>query len=283
MKVLHLVPEISEANGVCRVARLLAAQDGGAVLSVQANYDDSLSGADEVWVHGMWLPREWIACAKALKTGKRLVRMPHGSLSPVYLQLQSKWKKRLVSVIERFLFRRASTVVVTGAYERDWCERWKIRGPFEVVDIKRFFRLPEEIPLPRAEGRRLRVLYLGMKHRLKGVEFLAAACRTFPVDLRMESSVFGEEKDSAFAWSDLLCLPTLSENFGLVVAEALEHGKRVVTTDGAPAWSDLRSGQGIFLRGYCEGTSARRIDLLRNAIQSFINLTGAIGAKTGEQ
>ena len=34
----------------------------------------------------------------------------------------------------------------------------------------------------------------------------------------------------------MLVLPTLSDNFGLVIAEALERGKRVITTDGAPAW-----------------------------------------------
>lgn len=36
----------------------------------------------------------------------------------------------------------------------------------------------------------------------------------------------------------MLVLPTLTENFGLVIAEALERGKRVITTDGAPAWGD---------------------------------------------
>ena len=36
----------------------------------------------------------------------------------------------------------------------------------------------------------------------------------------------------------MLILPTLSDNFGLVIAEALERGKRVITTDGAPAWGD---------------------------------------------
>ncbi len=33
-------------------------------------------------------------------------------------------------------------------------------------------------------------------------------------------------------------LPTFSENFGVVVAEALAHGLPVITTQGAP-WADL--------------------------------------------
>lgn len=41
---------------------------------------------DEVWVHGMWLPRVWGACRMALLADARLVRMTHGSLSSIYLE-----------------------------------------------------------------------------------------------------------------------------------------------------------------------------------------------------
>ena len=54
------------------------------------------------------------------------------------------------------------------------------------------------------------------------------------------STSFGEELERVWEWCDVLVLPTLSENFGLVVAEALERGKRVITTDGAPVWGFLR-------------------------------------------
>ena len=36
------------------------------------------------------------------------------------------------------------------------------------------------------------------------------------------------------------CFPTFSENFGVVVAEALGHGLPVITTRGAP-WADLET------------------------------------------
>ena len=42
-------------------------------------------------------------------------------------------------------------------------------------------------------------------------------------------------------WCDVLVLPTLSDNFGLLIAEALERGKRVITTDGAPVWEPMGS------------------------------------------
>ena len=48
----------------------------------------------------------------------------------------------------------------------------------------------------------------------------------------------GEEKACALAHSGLMVLPTHSENFGIVVAEALAHGTPVMTTRAAP-WEEL--------------------------------------------
>ena len=88
----------------------------------------------------------------------------------------------------------------------------------------------------RVKGK-LHLLYLGRRHPLKGLEFLEEAVKEVEgCELRVVSNAFGEEKKKVWEWCDVLVLPTLSENFGLVVAEALERGKRVITTDGAPAW-----------------------------------------------
>lgn len=89
------------------------------------------------------------------------------------------------------------------------------------------------------------------------------------VQLKIVSSAFGEEKEKVWDWCDVLVLPTLSENFGLVIAEALERGKRVITTDGAPAWSDGNTygGRLIYLKGYRDGSDEAKIELLRKAIE----------------
>ena len=48
----------------------------------------------------------------------------------------------------------------------------------------------------------------------------------------------GSDKDTAYQNADLFVLPSYSENFGIVVAEALGYGVSVLTTTGCP-WQEL--------------------------------------------
>ena len=289
MKRLHIVPAKDEANGVYHVARILAHEDGGEVMDVRqfVGHDGPNAGAmecySEIWVHGMWLPSEWLACRKVIKAGVPLVRMTHGSLSPIYLKCQSPWKKMVAGFLwERRMFGRATRIVVTGEHEAQWCRGWRLKNDIQVLDLKRFFALPAQVPSEaeiarwaKAESRPVRVLYMGMRHPLKGVEYLEEAVeeirrkkkgegRKCGVELQIVSNAFGEEKEKVWEWCDVLVLPTLSENFGLVVAEALEHGKRVITTDGAPVWE----GQpGVtYLKGYVVAPPTERMRMLRREL-----------------
>ena len=195
---IHIVPVEDDTNGVWRVANMLAAEDGGTVQLECGGLDET----DEVWVHGMWLPREWRACWHALRMGKRLVRMTHGSLSPVYLTREGKWKKWLVGPIERFFLRRADRIVATCEAEKGWIEKYlgKRCPPIEVTDIKRFFDLSRVAAVAkamadedRADGKgKLHLLYLGRRHPLKGLEFLEAAVKEVEgCELRCVSNAFG--------------------------------------------------------------------------------------------
>lgn len=58
--------------------------------------------------------------------------------------------------------------------------------------------------------------------------------------VRFEGPVYGDRKRKEYSDADIFVLPTLHENFGLVVAEALAAGVPVITTHGAP-WGGLEA------------------------------------------
>ena len=286
MPTKHIIPGLDDPTcGIAVAAKQLMARGVG---------EDG-----EVWVHSMWTPFVIKASIKALLTGKRLVRMPHGCADPT--KLNHHWhKKRWVVPIERWLFRHADRIIATCEDEVAWIKSFEPR-------VKKIELIPLSPPKwenrsglfsqnETAHSSSLKLLYVGRLHKLKGVEYLLDAIASLPnpqsVELRLigkdegegkalkeqsaklklnakfEGIVSEEEKEAAYQWCDALVLPTLSENFGLVVAEALERGKRVITTDGAPAWDNGNDygGRLIYLRGYRCGSDAERLKLLSEAI-----------------
>jgi glycosyltransferase involved in cell wall biosynthesis len=75
---------------------------------------------------------------------------------------------------------------------------------------------------------------------LAAVEALVAGHGLAP-RVRLVGELRGAARRDAFAAAELMVLPSLSENFGLVVAEALGVGVPVITTRGAVAWEALET------------------------------------------
>lgn len=286
---LHLMAGLGAASGVANAARRFARVqrergDEPLLLAPACKWNPVYFGlafafrawraarrTDEIWVHGSWTFPVWFGAFLAKRFGKRLVVVPSGSFDPVRLGNHAGWKKRLVSPLDRRVLRQADDVLALCPAEVEWVKA------FEPAAKVREERVPVFIPKTGAEGltfrassETLRVLFLGRaQDPLKGVRYLEQAVAELNaagrrIDLRIVSDHFGSELEADWAWCDLLCLPTLSENFGLVVAEALEHGKRVITTDGAPAWQNRPDV--IYLQGYRTGTDVERVRLLKRGL-----------------
>ena len=82
--------------------------------------------------------------------------------------------------------------------------------------------------------------------------------------VRISRPVFGEEKIALYQSSSLFVLPSYSENFGMVIAEALSCGVPVITTDNTP-WELLNETK----TGWCISLSE---DNLVNAIEDALSL-----------
>lgn len=236
--------------------------------------EEICAGVDEVVIHGAWLRALHRAARRAKVCGARLVVRPAGSYDPVRLNFHA-WKKRLVAPWEHAMLRRADVLLATCRAEVEWLRAYQPHAKIELTNLRRFFRIePAHEPLPPLHTP-LRIMYLGRRHPLKGIPFLEEAVRNLPVELKVVSGTTGAAKEELWRWADVLCLPTLSENFGRVVAEALERNKRVITTDGAPAWApdEFTDARLTYIAPFCAASAAQRIASLRTAISNLITTT----------
>lgn len=292
MNILHICAGWEKWNGAANIARLIMGEqerEGHSVSFRTWASIKELRSADEVWIHCSWMPCLWWASL----WGKNVHWVPECSYDPIRRAYHG-WKKTLVGPIERFCLRHAKALVATCEAEKGWIQYYLAPRcpPVIVTDIKRFFKLQvtgngewgtevgkqvRPIFPPETTNHPLHFLYLGRRHPLKGLEYLEGALRELQksnsqFEFRVVSNAFGDELEKVWNWCDVLVLPTLSDNFGLVIAEALERGKRVITTDGAPAWGDGNDygGRLIYLKGYRDGTAEERIALLKGAIESVV-------------
>jgi len=220
--------------------------------------------------HGIWLPvNHWTAHASR-RHGVPLIIQPRGMLEPWALKHKA-WKKQLAMVLfQRRDLQTARLFVATAESEYDSLRQAGVRQPVAVIpNGVEFQAIPAEKP-QHDEATPKTALFLSRVHPKKGLlKLIDAWARVAPMGWRLKlagpnegghlaevmglarqlgieesveyvGEVDGAEKAKLYVEADLFVLPTFSENFGVVVAEALAHGLPVITTRGAP-WSDLQT------------------------------------------
>jgi glycosyltransferase involved in cell wall biosynthesis len=234
---------------------------------------------DVVHQHGIWTMQSQVTNIFRGR-GVPTIVAPQGSLEDWSLR-RSRWKKRIaLTFYERANLSR-SCLQATTAAELESFRRFGLRNEVAILPNgveSRWLTTPasparfrERHGLPA--GKRI-VLFLSRIHPKKGLPLLiealagmresldgwvvviagmdegghrreveAAAAESGVADLVLfVGEVHGEEKREAYAAADLFVLPTHSDNFAIVVTEALASGVPVLTTHGAP-WREIATAR----------------------------------------
>lgn len=225
-------------------------------------------------IGAIFYPTSWILAALALLLGKKVIWTPHGELDPEALVYSPARKKPILWFVKNILS-KGVLFHSTCAAETDYIhDNFGMNSA--VVQIPPKIELPERLNLPTEHY----LLYIGRLHPKKAVENLIEAValstkfRTLNFELRVAGTgeveymnylteiarrkgvadkmrfvghTEGPAKQELLAAAYFSFMPSHTENFGIVVTEALAHGTPVVASKTTP-WAILeKMGSGYWV------------------------------------
>lgn len=250
---------------------------------------------DVFHVNCCWLPMSARAAMWAKRERYKVVYTPHGMLEP-WIMRRHYWTKKLPATLlfQRCGIRVSDMLHATAESERDNLLRLGWNNNISVIPN---CVQVEKIQMKSSWTRNKNILFLSRVHVKKGINFLIEAVARLKDELQgytvniagegeetyvyeltalaeklgvsdlihFVGGVYGDRKWELFRQADVFVLPTHSENFGIVVTEALASGTPVITTKGTP-WAELN-------KYHCGWWTEIGTDGTVSALREFLSLT----------
>lgn len=247
----------------------------GASEKLSSAITESARRSDVLHVHGLWRMHNIYAARAAAVAGIPLVVSTHGMLSPEALSVSAPAKRAAWWAFQRQILNTADVIHVTSAQEeRDVASRC---SPRKIASIPHGFEFAkqEQHDLQREKN----VMFLGRIHPIKNLELLvdvwkslsgAPAAEGWQLliagegdpdyvrelqrragatnSIKFLGAVVSPQKERLLATSSVLVLPSKSENFGLVILEALAQATPVICSVGTPWQEVVEQGCGLWVQ-----------------------------------
>lgn len=236
------------------------------------NSSQASSEFDLLHGHGLWqLPVHYMSSFARNRKIPYIIS-PRGMLEPWALN-NGRLKKRIALWgYQRKDIDLANCLHATSLLEAGNLRKFGIENPVAIIpnglDLSEY-----QLTKTEFKKEKKKVFFFSRIHPKKGIEVLIEAWQNLNITFRKDWNVeiagngdekyiltlkklisnsgldgeievsgpkYGESKYMAFSQADLFVLPTYSENFGLVIAEAMAFSIPVITTKGTP-WEEINT------------------------------------------
>ena len=294
---LHVVTHASDHELMLENCQLYYMAHCTSYVKMKKQWNTLLNDIDPHVVHinSCWQPESAFVQKWASNMGYKTVYTPHGMLEPWILH-RHYWTRKVPALL---LYQKASIKGADVIHATSECERQNL---LSLGYNKNVVVIPNGIDVRQIEvkdgwEKKRTLLFLSRIHVKKGIELLIYAVAALKEEMngyqvliagegdadyiaelkdlaqkkgvndmvQFIGGVYGDAKWELYRKADVFVLPTHSENFGIVVAEALASGTPVITTTGTP-WCELNTKQ-------CGWWVPCSQDEITNAVHSAIKST----------
>lgn len=253
LKVLYFTSETEKKFGVYKVVDLLKKKLKKKVsIKLSLNiFDIFISRPQIIHIHGCWKPRLFFAFLLAKLTSRKIIISPHGMIDPFSFS-QKKLKKEIGWFFyQKYMFIFSNLIIVNSKLEKKNLEN-KLKTIKKIKILKHGVNLSKSLKSYRKNNSELRFVFFSRIHPSKNLMKLINLWKDDFFYKKYILDIYGEVVDKEYfnevirkisninnityrgkigsdltkklSNYDIFVHPSESENFGLVIIEALSCG-----------------------------------------------------------
>jgi len=251
---------------------------------------------DLVIFHGVWSMLIYRIAKICSENNIPMVLWPHGSVDPFDLKKKKTLKKVIGLVFIKRLFNKLNYLICTSVLEEEKIEKFGATVKTKIAPlpvsysnqkgIREKFRDKYNFDkndfvllfLSRVDYKKgLNLLLPAIKNILqekKNIKLIIAGTGDKKYEMKVNQwideynlngtvrcigFISGQDKSDAFSGSDCFVLPSMNENFGIAIVEALNAGLPVMISTNVYIWNEIITKNGGWICDYSVGSVSKTI------------------------